>query len=176
MSWVPNIPQSLELRRSCANLTMSGPLSFSPSSHAPYVPHTGRHGDHRRQSCRCILTRGLQNRQISFGTHGEVLTHWTFDRNIFQSIARMDKWLTYEIICQSLVHSRNALEKGRGLIVVSLYHHQLLVWPTLIHKALPQLRVESCPRCRSGGHYRDSATNFSNRLSQLLQTNAINRF
>ena len=104
-----------------------------------------------------VLTRGPQNRHISFGTHGEVLTHWTFDRNVFQT----------------LVHAGNALKKGGRLIVVSLYHHQLLVWPTLIHKTLPQLWVESCPRCRSGGHYRDSAHNFSNRLVKLMQTDAF---
>ena len=41
--WVPNIPQSLELPRSCANLTMSGPPSFSASSHPPCAPHTCQH-------------------------------------------------------------------------------------------------------------------------------------
>ena len=36
--------------------------------------------------------------------------------------------------------------------------------------------VKACPRCCSGGHYRDSTNNFSNGLSQLLQADAFNCF
>ena len=65
------------------------------------------------------------------------------------------------------------LKKGRRFIMVSLYNHQLLVWPTLIYKTLPQLRMKARTACRSGGHYRDSANNFSNRLVTLMQTDAF---
>ena len=57
--------------------------------------------------------------------------------------------------------------------MISLYNHQLLVWPTLIYKTLPQLGMKASPRCGSGGHYRDSANNFSNRLVKLMQTDAF---
>ena len=57
--------------------------------------------------------------------------------------------------------------------MVSLDNHQLLVWPTLIYKTLPQLGMKARPRCGSGGHYRDSANNFSNRLVKLMQTDAF---
>ena len=58
-------------------------------------------------------------------------------------------------------------------MVVGLYNHQLFVWPTLIYKTLPQLGMKASPRCGSGGHYRDSANNFSNRLFKLMQTDAF---
>ena len=35
--------QGLELRRSCANLTMSGPQNFCASSHPPCARHTCQH-------------------------------------------------------------------------------------------------------------------------------------
>ena len=36
-------------------------------------------------------------------------------------------------------------KKGGWFIVVGLYNHQLLVWPTLVQETLPQLWVEACP-------------------------------
>ena len=59
-------------------------------------------------------------------------------------------------VFQSQVQQHSALQQCQRFIMVGL-----------------QLRVESCPQCCKGGHYRDSANNFSNRLSQLLQTDAL---
>ena len=60
--------------------------------------------------------------------------------------------------------------------MVGLYDHQLLVWPRLIHKALPQLRMKTRARCCCWGHYRDPTTHFSTSLSQLLQGNPVDCF
>ena len=96
MIWVPNSLHSLELRRNCANLTTSGRPSFAVAWQSPCAPHTGQNtiiiiiikvDD--------ILTTGQQNGRVLLGAHGEVLTHWTFDPNVFQS----------------RVHQCNALQK-----------------------------------------------------------------
>ena len=63
-----------------------------------------------------ILTRSEQNGEISLGTYSEVLPHWTLDCDIFQS----------------RVLSCNAPEKCRRLIMIGLYHHQLLIAPGFI--------------------------------------------
>ena len=107
-----------------------------------------------------ILTRSEQNGEISLGTYSQVLPHWTLDCDIFQS----------------RVLSRNAPEKCRRLIMIGLYHHQLLIWPRLIQKASPQLRMKPGARCCRWGHYRDPTTHFSTSLSQLLQGNPIDSF
>ena len=60
-------------------------------------------------------------------------------------------------------------------IMVGLYHHQLLIWPRLIHKTSPQLRKKPRARCCRWGHYRDPTTHFCTRLSQLLQGNPLSR-
>ena len=84
--------QGLELRRSCANLTMSGPQNFCASSHPPCAPHTCQHitglWSLHRQFWRWWsiiiyitivevdnkLIRAQQNGEISLGAHSEVLT------------------------------------------------------------------------------------------------------
>ena len=63
-----------------------------------------------------ILTRSEQNGEISLGTYSQVLPHWTLDCDIFQS----------------RVLSCNAPEKCRRLIMIGLYHHQLLILPGFI--------------------------------------------
>ena len=46
-------------------------------------------------------------------------------------------------VFQSHVLSGNVLEKCGWLVMVGLYDHQLLVWPRLIQKTLPQLRMKA---------------------------------
>ena len=60
--------------------------------------------------------------------------------------------------------------------MVGLYDHQLLVWPRLIQKTSPELRMKTRARRCCWGHYRDPTTHFSTSLSQLLPGNPIDGF
>ena len=53
MSWVPNILLSLELRKNCANLTMSRRPSFAVAWQSPCAQHTCRHINHPHQNWPC---------------------------------------------------------------------------------------------------------------------------
>ena len=135
--------QGLELRRSCANLTMSGPQNFCASSHPPCARHTCQHitglWSLHRQFWRWWsiiiyitivevdnkLIRAQQNGEISLGAHSEVLT---------QCIPIASPPVQCAATMPKLHHGRSPVK---------------------------------------GGHYRDSSNNFSNRLSQLLQTDAL---
>ena len=95
-----------------------------------------------------ILTRSHSNGEMSLGAYGEVLPQWTLDGDVFQS----------------RVLSGNVLEKFGWRVMVGLYDHQLLVWPGLVHKTLPELRMKArvttetrprtsaraCPSCFQG--------------------------
>ena len=107
-----------------------------------------------------VFTRSHPNGEISLSAYGEVLPHWTLDGDVFQS----------------RVLSGNVLEKFGWLVMVGLYDHQLLVWPRLIQKTSPQLRMKARTRRCCRGHYGDPPTHFSTSLSQLLPGNPIDSF
>ena len=174
MSWAPNIMaqffRSSRLRRilSCATSSFEKivPTWECQRHQGPFL-HLGHHAldvlvciEIVIVKIHTILTRSQQNREIPLGTYSEVLPHWTLDCDV----------------SQSRVLSRNAPEKCGWLVMVGLYHHQLLILPRLIQKASPQLRMKPGARCCRWGHYRDPTTHFSTRLSQLLQGNPLDCF
>ena len=107
-----------------------------------------------------VFTRSHSNGEISLGAYGEVLPHWTLDGDVFQS----------------RVLSGNVLEKFGWRVMVGLYDHQLLVWPRLIQKTSPELRMKARARRCCRGHYGDPPTHFGTSLSQLLPGNPIDSF
>ena len=168
MSWVLSIPRSLELRRSCANLRGSRPPSFAAAWQSPRALHTCRHRDHHRQNSRSTAQR--PTKWWDFGLAPTVRSSPTgrlTPKYFKQGSTSAMLWKKAEG-CRDLPWWR--------FIMVSLYNHQLLVWPTLVQKTLPQLWVEWCPRCRSRGHSWHSTKNLSNGLSQFCQADAFHCF
>ncbi len=161
MIWVPTISQSLELRRNWWNfvaLTFSGWLC---------QPDNVRATKFRR----CIALTMSSTYWSEYKSSSSKLTmYWPLANEMVRlrlapTVRSSPTGHLIAIYFNRESTSAMLWKKAEGSSWY-VYDHQLLVWPTLIQKTLPELRMKSCSRRCGWRHYWDSTNNFSQGLSQ----------